>query len=364
MLETIREYGLERLEASGAADAVRRCHALHYRDLALTAEQELTGPRQAHWMDRLTEAHDNIRAALEWACARDVVLGLQLGGALWRFWHTHGHLSEGRWHLERLLAAPGSAAPEALSARARALYGASVLANEQADPPRVALLVEEALRLYRDLGNLKGVASSLNVLALVARHTGDLTRATALHEESLALARELGDGNGIGRALSNLGILAREQGNYAEAVTLYEESLKVFRPLEDEQGIAIALTNLAEALRYQGDHARAKPLYGESMAILARAGNRLGIVDCLEGLAAIAHAERHLERAARLWGAAEALRTLVGVAHQPADRADYERHVAALRSELAEATLLTAWAEGGAMSLEQAVAYASESSQA
>jgi non-specific serine/threonine protein kinase len=173
----------------------------------------------------------------------------------------------------------------------------------------------------------------------------------------------LGDGNGIGRALTNLGVLVREQGNYAAAATLYEESLKVFRPLGDEQGIAIALTNLAEALRYQGDHARAKPLYGESLAILDRAGNRLGIVACLEGLAAIAHAERHLERAARLWGAADALRTQVGVAQQPADRADYERHVTALRSELAEAVLLTAWAEGGALSVEQAVAYASESGQ-
>jgi predicted ATPase/DNA-binding XRE family transcriptional regulator len=361
MLETIREYGLERLEASGEPDAVRRCHALYYRDLALTAEQELTGPRQALWMDRLTEAHDNVRTALEWGCTSDIPLGLQLAGALWRFWYTHGYLSEGRWHLERLLASPGSSAPETLSARAGALYAASVLANEQADYPRVAVLAEEALRLYRSLGDLNGVASSLNVLALVARLTGDVARAIALHEESLALARELGDGHGIGRALSNLGLLANEVGNYTRAVTLYEESLKVYRPLGDEQGVAIALTNLAQALRCQGNHARAKPLYGESLAILDRAGNRLGIVECLEGLAAIAYAERQLERAARLWGAAEGLRMLVGAVQQPADRADYERHITALRHELAEAERLTAWAEGSSMSVEQTVAYASES---
>src|SRR5437868_3609269 len=86
------EYGLERLEASGRADAVRRRHALYSLELALAAEQELTGPQQALWMDRLTDAHDNIRAALEWARTSVAALGLQLAGALWRFWHTHGHL--------------------------------------------------------------------------------------------------------------------------------------------------------------------------------------------------------------------------------------------------------------------------------
>ena len=143
------------------------------------------------------------------------------------------------------------------------------------------------------------------------------------------------------RALLGASALANEQADYPQ----------------------VAVANLAEVLRYQGDYARARPLYGESLAILARAGNRLGIVECLEGLAAIARGTSHLERTARLWGAAEVLSMLIGAAQQPADRTDYERHVAALRRDLAEAVLVTAWAEGGGMTVEQAVAYASESGQ-
>ena len=358
MLETVREYALDRLRAGGQAEAARRRHALYYLDMALTAEPELIGPRQAFWFERLKQAHDNIRAALEWAYVEDAAIGLRLAGALWRFWNTHSHLSEGRWRLQRLLEAPGSTVPEALPARAKALYGASVLANEQADYQHAALLGEEALGIYRGLDDKRGIASCLNILALVARITGDLARATALHEESLALVRGLGDRNGMARAINNLGIVASDQGDYVAAALRYAEALAIYRQLEDEQGVAIMTVNLAEALRYQEEYDRSSILYQESLIMHHKVGNKVGILACIEGLAALARAAGDPGKAARLWGAAETLRARVGAGLHGNDKLDYGRNLAALQDELPPATLAAAWAEGSLMTAEQVVAYA------
>ncbi|HEY8284222.1 MAG TPA: tetratricopeptide repeat protein [Chloroflexota bacterium] len=359
MLETIREYALDRLEASGHAEAMRRRHALYYLDMALAAEPELTGPRQAFWFERLKHAHDNIRAALEWACMEDAALGLRLAGALWRFWNTHSHLSEGRWRLQRLLEAPGSADPAAHPARAKALYGASVLANEQADYQHAARLGDEALGLYRGLDDKRGIASCLNILALIARITGDFARATALHEESLALVQEMGDRSGMARAMGNLGIVASDLGDFAAAAARYEEALHIYRVLEDEQGVAIMTVNLAEVLRYQEEYRRSSSLYQESLTMHRDAGNKVGILACIEGLAALARTTGEAERAARLLGAAESLRARVGAGLHGNDKLDYERNLAALRADLPPETLAAAWAEGARMTMEQVVAYAS-----
>jgi non-specific serine/threonine protein kinase len=360
MLETIREYGLECLESGGEAEAVRRCHALHYLSLAEAAEPELTGPRQAEWLERLDAEHDNIRAVLEWALAADVATGLRLAGSLWRFWYALGYLSEGRWRLERLLQLAGGGTGIAPAVRAKALYGAGVLANEQREYRYVGTLIEEALGLYRAIDDKHGITACINVLALVARNERDFARSTLLHEESLALARRWGDHNGIARSLANLGVLARDEGEYRRAAALYEESAGLFEALGDMHGRSLALTNLAEALRYQGQHERALPLYRECLALHHVAGNKVGIVDCLEGLAALARLQGQPERAARLWGATEALRAAVGAALHAADSADHERNVAALHGELEPAVLSTAWAAGRAMTIDQAVAYAGD----
>ncbi|HZS87562.1 MAG TPA: tetratricopeptide repeat protein [Chloroflexota bacterium] len=360
MLETIREYGLDCLEAGDEAETVRRRHALHYVSLAEAAEPELTGPRQAEWLEWLYAEHDNMRAVLEWALAADVATGLRLAGSLWRFWYALGYLSEGRWRLERLLHLAGGGTGIAPAVRAKALYGAGVLANEQGAYRYVGTLIEEALGLYRQIDDKHGITACLNVLALVARNERDFARATLLHEESLALARRWGDHNGVARSLTNLGVLARDQGDYRRAAALYEESAGLFQTLGDMHGRSLALTNLAEALRYQGEHERALPLYRACLALHHAAGNKVGIVDCLEGLAALARVQGHLERAARLWGATEALRAAVGAALHAADSADHERNVAALRAELEPSLLSAAWAAGRAMTVDQAAAYAGD----
>ena len=356
MLETIREYGLEQLAASGEMEEVRRRHAAHYLALAEPAAPELTGPHQAEWLARLETEHDNLRAALSWGREQaEPEIGLRLGGALWRFWEMRGHLSEGRRWLDAVLGGSGDAPA---SARATALSGAGTLAFRQGDYGQATALHEEALALRRELGDKRGIASSLNDLGNVACDQGDYGRARALHEEALALRRELGDMRGIASSLNNLGNVAHDQGDYGRARALHEEALALSRELGDTWGIALSLNNLGHVAREQGDYARATALYAECLTLCRDIGDKYIATFCLEGLAATVCAQGQLRRAARLFGVAAATRHQIGLPLTPIERPRYERLVAAVRTQLDEETFAAAWAAGAALSLEQAIAEA------
>jgi non-specific serine/threonine protein kinase len=363
MLETLREYALERLAEAGETDTQRQRHATYYLTLAETAAPQLVGPEAAAWLGRLEAEQSNLRAALDWVLTTDqagaITLGLRLAGALWRFWYAHSYLREGRQVLEALLARDLEGADPAL--RARALYGASVLANEQLDLASTTALAEESLALYRRLDDERGMASALNILGTVAQNSGDYARARALHEESLVLARKSGHSWAVARVISNMGIGALYAGDYARAATHYEESLALFREGRDEWGVAMALTNLAEALQYQGQRERATALFRESLGMHQRFGHKLGVAECLEGLA-MGLAPASPARVATLCGAAAALREAVAAPRPAPNRAPYERVVAAARLALAEDGFAAAWATGRALTLDQAVAMALDQS--
>ena len=189
MLETIREFGLEQLEAHGEAEGARRRHAEQYLAIAEASCEELRGPRQAAGLDRLAAEHDNLRAALGWAAECDPQLGLRSAATLWRFWDMRGHLSEGRQQLDRLLALPAAQAPTA--ARAQALDGQSVLARRQGDYDVAHALQQESITIRRDVGDRQGIARSLSGLGEVARARGDHDAARTLEAQGLAIMREV-----------------------------------------------------------------------------------------------------------------------------------------------------------------------------
>ncbi|MFQ5796017.1 MAG: BTAD domain-containing putative transcriptional regulator [Candidatus Bipolaricaulia bacterium] len=365
MLETIREYGLERLEASGKteAEAIRCTHADYYLDLAEAAEPRIGwwgGPEQGIWLNWLEVEHDNLRAALaHFEQIGEVEAGLRLGGALRSFWFLRGSPSEGRRWLEGALKQGGSVSAPV---RAKALLGAGWLAWRQSDYEQATALLEESLALFQELGDKEGIAGSLNRLGLVACSEGDLGRAAALCEEALTLYRELGDKLGIADSILYLGHVAQYQDDLGRATALYEESLVLCRGLENKQGIALSLFHLGNVAVGQGDLGRAVALYEESLILRQEIGDKGGIALCLEGLAGVACANGQPEQAARLFGAAEALREAIGFPLMPPDRTllDYDRNVAAVRAELSEDAFEAAWTEGRAMTLEQAIAYALE----
>ena len=360
MLETIREYGLECLKERGETETLRRRHANFFLALAEGAEPELTGSRQVELLEQLETEHDNLRAALQWMEAGgEIELGLRLAGALWRFWDVHGYLSEGRKWLEGFLGRAQSSSIPA-SVRAKATNGAGVLAGTQGDFERQDVILQESLALYRELGDKLGVAQSLNNLGSIAYSRGDWERAAALYTESLSLRRELGDKWGIANSLNNLGGVAYSQGDYERAAALYAESLDLRRGLGDRRGIGMSLNNLGEVAQQQGDYERAAALYMESLDLRRELGDKLFIASSLSNLGEVACDQGDCERAAQLFGAAEALRETIGSPLPLAKRHEYERRVAAACDALGQESFAAAWAEGRAMTLEQAIAYALE----
>jgi predicted ATPase/class 3 adenylate cyclase len=222
MLETIREYGLECLTASGEAPAIRRAHADYYLALVEEAEAALTGLEQATWLDRLEVEHDNLRAALRWAEeGGEVEVGLRLAGAFCQFWLMRGHLREGQEQLARLLGLEGVSPRTAV--RAKVLTGAGHIAHNLSDYAAAHAFFEESLTIRRACGDQRGIAAALNDLGWVAWYRNDYTAVRVLSEESLAIWQELGDKAGVATSLHNLGWVAYHQGEYAAAYTLYQE---------------------------------------------------------------------------------------------------------------------------------------------
>jgi predicted ATPase/DNA-binding XRE family transcriptional regulator len=352
MLETVRGFALERLEATGAAPAVRHAHAAYFLALAERAAPELSGPEQARWLDRLETEHDNLRAALDWGLEQPGEFALRLAGALWGFWLIRGHLHEGRTWLERALEREPDASPGVV---AKALDSAGVFAHYEDDTDRAVALHERALALYRAAGDRRGAATALDNLGVVATRLGDHTRARAPHAEALALRREMGDTRGVVVSLNNLGILALLQGDRDRARAHYEEAVELCRGLGNPLMTAVSLGNLASLLRDEGDRARAAPLYRESLTLRRELGEKEGIVDCLMGMGSIAAADGQPERAARLFGAAEALGEAIGLSLAAIDRAQYDAAIAVARAAVGPNAFAAAWAEGREWPLDQAI---------
>jgi predicted ATPase/class 3 adenylate cyclase len=365
MLETIREYALEVLEASGEAAEIRRRHAEHFLALAEAAEPELHKAQQAAWLNRLEREHDNLRAAVRWSLERhEAELGLRLAGALGRFWEVRGFLSEGQSWLDRALALAVPDPPPAVArARAAALSVAGTLAFIRSDYDRAVALLQDSLTLRRELNDQAGIATSLHNLSRVRFYQGDHETAVALCEESLAVRRDLGDKRGVAMSLNTLGVIARNRGDQTAARTLLEESLALFRDLGDQWGIGLLLNNLARAARDLGDWTWTAQLCAESLALFREVGDRHGLAWVLSNLAIVAQSRGAWAQAARLVGVVEALRETLGssaLSLSPAERAAYEAAVATTRARLGDEAFAAAWAEGRALPLRQAIADALE----
>ena len=276
MLETIREYGLEALTASGEGEDARQAHTGFFLSLAEEAEPALKGPLLVMWLDRLEREHDNLRAALQWALEGGrAETALRLGIALERFWVVRGHRIEGLAFLERALAGSSGVATDL---RAKALLAAARLAFIQSHYDQGEVLAQESLALFRQLGDRRGIALSLDRLGMAAWRRGDFRAARVLMEEDLALFKEVDDRDRVAWSLFTLGLLNNKQGDYTRACTLFEESLTLFRELGNKRGIAASLTQLAGTLFVsQGNQAMIYPLLEEGLSLDREVGDKEGM---------------------------------------------------------------------------------------
>lgn len=468
-LDTLRQYGQDKLRAAGEEHVLRDRYLDWSMSLAEEAAGKLLGPELRSWLTRLEAERDNLRTVLAWCKSqpRRVEGGLRLVGALRRFWTVGGYWDEGLMWAEALLSASDGSRTVA---RANALYAAGVLAARQGGYEHAVSRDLEALAIYRELDNKRAVACVLNGLGVVAFERGDYSGARglfkgvlqvhqelgdewgvvesvlggaqplggepgdtwgesatggarggpqqtrqppasqpgyalapALYDESLARTRELGDKRVIVFALNSLGVLAQAEGDYVRARKLHKNALDIARQVGLEQDVALSLNGLGAAAECEGKHAAARALYQQSLATFQAVGDTGGSAQALSDLGRVAQAQGDYavawhfyresltirqelhdrrtalsleafaglaadqgrsERAARLMGAAAARRGAIGLALTPECSAEHHRRLDAVRDALGQEAFSRAWAEGEAMTLEEAIAHALEEADA
>jgi predicted ATPase len=279
MLQVLREFGLERLAESGEREVTGEAHAQYYLTLAEEVEPHLRGNEQAHWLSRLEQEHENLRAALSWLLervsmedgVRQVERALRLGGALLWFWYIRGYIREGWTFLEQVLPVRERAGA---AVRAKAVHAASGFALGLDDFERTEALSLESLALFREVRDPVGMTASLYMLANVALVRGQYAVARSRLEESELLYKEVDDPLGRARDLLLIGRVLTCQGEYARACIQLEKSLRLFTVLGDTQRIGFVLYLLARALFVsQEDRGRAHALAEESLALCKEVGN-------------------------------------------------------------------------------------------
>jgi predicted ATPase len=394
LLDTVREYALERLAASGEECATKRAHAAYCLVLAEESASQAADPARTEWVSLFEVDHDNFRAALEWLThTGNADWGLRLGAALFQFWDMREHLTEGRDRLGKLLKLEGATARS--NTRARTLFAAGVLAGEQGDYAAACALIEESLDIARELNDARGVGIALNALAVHARDRGDLAASCSLFEESMAVWRGLGDRVVVARSLSNLANVVKLQGNYALARSLYEQGLSIFRELGDSTGMAWSLNYEGDVAHEQGEDAVARALYEQSLTIFRELGDKWGIAGCLVDLGNLARDHRDYqtsrsqyaesmklfqelgqkrgmarlldclacsaalqskpERALRLAGAAAAMRRVLGAPLPLAEQARLEKTLDQARQSVSPTIVAAAWMDGWTMPADKAI---------
>lgn len=451
MLETIRQYASEKLQASGEHDWLRNSHLTYFLKFTEEAEPHITSAARQIWLIRLDAEHDNLRAALEWTeTCSDLRSGLRLAGALAWFWRFTNYSSEGRRWLERALAthpdhSRSATDPNELRYRAKALLGAGLLAWGFGNFHNTRALLEESLVLFRQIGDRRSTAHVLTILgaqvgdvaneftrarpllqesvtilrALVREdgvawdqwwlayalnrlgevtHHNDLAGARPILDEALALARRLSDIWLISQMLMILGSMDAKQGDFVSAHARFEESLSIFRESGSKRNIAWALGALGDIARYAGHYGQAAPFYtdgltlyretghpagiswmlyslgcvalhygeskraaelfAESLVLRNEIGHKEGIAEALDGLAGVAAISNQPEHAARLAGAAEAQRQSMQDAIRALYRMPHDPYLPIAQAQLDEEKFSAAWAEGMAMTVNQAIDYA------
>lgn len=357
MLETIAEFGLEQLAASGEEAAARQAHAAYFLDLAERAEPELNDADQERWLSLLHTEFPNLRAALGWFRDRgEAEPLLRLSGAIGLFWSWAPYVREGRGWLEAAVALDG--AEDSPAPLAKTLNAVGIVAHWQADFARAREALERALAIRQQLGDQLGAAEVLGELGNVALEMGDLDRAEAHLVESLPIYRAERKLVWVAETLLLLGLTAGARGDYDRAAAFYEEAVAISRRLPARRKLDDGLLNLGWAHLLRGDLARSRAAYTEALAILRVDDDRLRLGRCVRGAAAIAGATGDAATAARLFAAAAAQREEDGLPLRPTTQVENDRLVAAARIALGPADFAAAWAAGGAMPLDAAIAAA------
>jgi predicted ATPase/class 3 adenylate cyclase/DNA-binding XRE family transcriptional regulator len=406
LLETIRQYAYDRLLEADEAEQARNRHLDFFLKFAETAETYMDGPHELEWGLLLDAEYDNLRTALEWGMETAVEKALRVGSAVPLFWVKRGYEREGRRLMSEALAraktlSSETTTPEWIMLQAKVWHALGYFANAQGDTLGSLQAFEKSAELYRQVGEKRMLARVLSGLGLANRLLGHTEAAYAAAEEAVALAREVGDKVTLGGALSNMagvisltehdlkkmrayveegirllkeagsqwatamtlygyGAFASRQGFYDEARLHFKDSLALLTELKDRHRLTMIHSEFAHLERQQGHFAEAEALYRETIQEWQNIGHRAAIAHQLESFAFMAKAQEEDRRAAKLFGAAEILRENTNLPMNVVEQVEYDREVNDLRANMDEASFAKAWAEGRAMTMEQAIEFALE----
>jgi predicted ATPase/DNA-binding CsgD family transcriptional regulator len=357
MLETIREYAAERLIMSGEAEEIYRLHAEYYAGLAEAAQKEIRSARQFYWYRRLEAEQDNLRSALAWSLeGKDNSFGLRIAAALLDYWVYNGLGNEGRRWTDLALEKSIKSPPVL---RAGALRTAGQIALILRDFQKGKELQQEALELYRGLGDDDNAAWSLIYLSIL--NVGDrreYQQGIEMCMEGLSAFQRLGDKPGMIQALNILGEFARLQGDYESAESYYEECFRIAQETGEQMRIAMQYENLSFIAFHQNKYHESRQLITQGLRIILDMKINYGVATFIAGLAGPMAKLGEPERAARLLGASDALLESMCASHQPSDQPEIDLYIALIRSQLGEEAYQQAWQAGREMGFPEAVAFA------
>src|SRR5262245_61812896 len=353
-LETVRQYALERLVEAKESEAVRDRHIEFYCKFAEEAGPHLRGRDQADWNRKLSTEHENLLAALAWRepPEGEPELAMRLGGAVWRFWLNTGHVGLGRSLLDGLL----SLQVELPEARAKVLYGSSLLAFTQGDYEAAQKRIDECLPIFRALENSERVAASLGMLANIASQRGDFEVARQRFEEAIEINRQRGNRMGVATQLNNLGVMAWRQRDLPTARSMFDDASKEMRAVGDLSSLSMALHNLGMITNEQDDLPAARAYLLESIQITLDLGEQRQLPMILELGGDLAEKHGDTARAITMRGAADAIREEAGVPFGAAERKHEESIVARLREKVGAQVFADAWSKGRSTGQDEAVA--------
>jgi predicted ATPase/DNA-binding XRE family transcriptional regulator len=392
LLETIREFALQRLLAGDEWTMIRRRHAQFFVSLVERIGPELEGLGQSRWLKAMEQEYDNIREALRWAIeADDPEIALRLAGMLCVFWNARGYVSEGRQWLALALARDTSTVPvlvrmqaldvagvlaliqdEYTEARryfqailelrdraeeplypARAMINLGLIAYWQGEYTEAILLLEEGWQLAQTCNDLYAAAKAQLYLAMALLNQDQPERSTELLWQSRQLYQRLNYQNGLGTVLNFQGRAALYQGDPDQAAVLIQESLRIFQPTGYKPGIARSYTYLARIALSRGELDHARALLQEALSIFQEVGDKEGIATALESMAGVYSAEGLALRSVFLCGAAASLRATIKSPQPPADRDYYEQLNRQIYQHLDETAFRQGWARGAAAAIWQ-----------
>jgi predicted ATPase/DNA-binding winged helix-turn-helix (wHTH) protein len=398
MLQTVREYALERLAESGEQAAVMRAHAAYCLVLAEEGNPDLNPAQRGRWLQQCDADIANFRAALDWLCHnRELEWGLRFCVALFRYWDMRELLAEGRLRMETILRLAGTQYPKQ---RAKISQFLGALTTAQGDFAAAESYLQRSLDHYEELGDQWGIAASLNALAIAARDRGDHALSQSYFERSLACWRLLPDRRAVARCLHNLANVVKARGDFARAQYASREATGIFETMGDDSGAAWSINQQGDIARERGDLAAARGLYEQALSSFRASGDLwgsarsltdLGFIDCeqrqfsaaqrayrealqtfrtlgyrrgiarvLEGFACLALAQGEPVRALKLAAAAAHTRSAIGAFLPQAEQSKLDQRLSPAWKSLGESRANDAWAEGLAMSVEKAIAYSLE----